>query len=72
MMQLYSLDPDYPFALTLATSLATPITAHEYRHFEDGEHKLRPLLDPVGGMPMLLIVCMAMPCIVRTTSYAGC
>jgi ribose-phosphate pyrophosphokinase len=49
MMQLYSLDPDYAFALTLAASLATPITPHEYRHFEDGEHKLRPLLDPVGA-----------------------
>lgn len=48
-MQLYSLDSDSILAKALAASLGLPIASHEDRHFEDGECKLRPLLDPRGA-----------------------
>lgn len=48
MMLLYSLDVDSPFSLNLATSLGVSLAAHENRSFEDGEYKLRPLVDPRG------------------------
>lgn len=48
-MLLFSLDSDDTFAQGLAASLGVTLAPHEYRHFEDGEHKLRPLLDPRGG-----------------------
>ena len=47
-MLLYSLDPESMFAPALAASLGVPLAPHENRSFEDGEHKLRPLLDPRG------------------------
>lgn len=47
-MQLFSLDSDPAFSHALATELGEPLAAHEYRQFEDGECKLRPLLDPCG------------------------
>ncbi|MEY3446746.1 MAG: hypothetical protein RIR45_1501, partial [Pseudomonadota bacterium] len=47
-MQLFSLDSDPAFSHALATELGVPLAAHEYRQFEDGECKLRPLLDPCG------------------------
>lgn len=48
-MLLYSLDSDDTFAQGLAASLGVTLAPHEYRRFEDGEHKLRPLLDPRRG-----------------------
>ena len=48
MMLLYSLDLDATFALALAAHLGVTLAPHENRSFEDGEHKLRPLLDPRG------------------------
>jgi ribose-phosphate pyrophosphokinase len=48
-MLLYSLDSDPTFALALATQLEVALAPHENRSFEDGEHKLRPLLDPRGS-----------------------
>ena len=47
-MLLYSLDPESTLATALAASLGVPLAPHEDRGFEDGEHKLRPLLDPSG------------------------
>ncbi len=47
-MLLYSLDTDTTFAQALAASLGVPLAPHENRSFEDGEHKLRPLVDPRG------------------------
>lgn len=47
-MLLFSLDADVTFARVLAASLGVPLAPHEDRSFEDGEHKLRPLLDPRG------------------------
>jgi ribose-phosphate pyrophosphokinase len=49
MMLLFSLDPDVTFAQALAARLGVPLAPHEDRRFEDGEHKLRPLVDPRGS-----------------------
>ena len=49
MMLLYSLDTDATFARALAANLGVTLAPHENRSFEDGEHKLRPLLDPRGS-----------------------
>lgn len=38
----------------VAESLGVPLSAHEERAFEDGEHKVRPL-DPVGGADAYVI-----------------
>jgi ribose-phosphate pyrophosphokinase len=48
-MLLFSLDPEGGFATALAAELDEPLSAHEDRRFEDGEHKLRPLVDPRGA-----------------------
>lgn len=47
-MLLFSLDSDATFAHALSAALAVPLAPHEDRSFEDGEHKLRPLVDPRG------------------------
>jgi ribose-phosphate pyrophosphokinase len=47
-MLLFSLDPDCTLAAALAADLDEPLARHEDRHFEDGEHKYRPLVDPRG------------------------
>ena len=47
-MLLFSLDPDATLAQALAASLGVTLAPHEDRSFEDGEHKLRPLVDPRG------------------------
>ncbi len=48
-MLLFSLDPDCKLAPALADELDEGIAAHEDRAFEDGEHKLRPAVDPRGA-----------------------
>lgn len=48
-MLLYSLDSDDTFAQGLAANLGVKLAPHEDRRFEDGENKLRPLLDPRGS-----------------------
>lgn len=47
-MLLYGLDTDRSFAQALATELGAALAPFENRQFEDGEHKLRPLSDPLG------------------------
>ena len=47
-MLLYCLDLDTTFARALAAGLGVTLAPHENRGFEDGEHKLRPMLDPRG------------------------
>lgn len=47
-MLLFSLDGPGPLATALAADLDTPLAPLEDRVFEDGEHKLRPLVDPRG------------------------
>jgi ribose-phosphate pyrophosphokinase len=48
-MLLFSLDPDCTFAPALAAELDESLAAHEDRGFDDGERKLRPLVDPRGS-----------------------
>ena len=48
-MLLFSLDPDCLFAPALAAELDESLSPHEDRGFEDGEHKLRPKVDPRGA-----------------------
>lgn len=48
-MLLFALDADKAFATALAADLDEALAAHEDRAFEDGEHKLRPLVDPRGA-----------------------
>lgn len=48
-MLLFALDPaDTAFTQALAADLDVNVSAHEERRFDDGEHKLRPLVDPRG------------------------
>lgn len=44
-LMLFSLDPGSSLAKTLAERLGIDISPHELRIFEDGEFKIRPLLD---------------------------
>ncbi|PNG47175.1 MULTISPECIES: ribose-phosphate diphosphokinase [unclassified Variovorax] len=48
-MLIFSLEPGNPFGRTLADALNVPLSPHEERVFDDGERKLRPLLDPCGA-----------------------
>ena len=48
-MLLFSLDTDSTFAPALAAVLDEPLSPLEDRCFEDGEHKLRPMVDPRGA-----------------------
>jgi ribose-phosphate pyrophosphokinase len=48
-MLLFSLDPDSSFAAALADDLEETLSPFEDRAFEDGEHKLRPKVDPRGA-----------------------
>lgn len=47
-MLIFALDADQAFAAALAADLDETLAAHEDRGFDDGEHKLRPLVDPRG------------------------
>lgn len=47
-MLIFSLDADKSFAGALAADLDESLAKHEDRAFEDGEHKLRPLVAPRG------------------------
>lgn len=48
-MLLFSLDPACTLAPAVAADLDRALSPHEERRFEDGEHKLRPLVDPRGA-----------------------
>lgn len=47
-MLIFNLDADGAFASSLAADLDVALAACEDRAFDDGEHKLRPLVDPRG------------------------
>jgi ribose-phosphate pyrophosphokinase len=51
---LFTLEVSRQFAEQLAQRLGLPLAPHEERSFEDGEHKLMPLVDP-GGRDVVLI-----------------
>jgi ribose-phosphate pyrophosphokinase len=46
---IFSLDPESRFAAALVAELDEGLSRHEDRAFEDGEHKVRPLVDPRGA-----------------------
>lgn len=48
-MRWYSLDVDGDLTAALQQALDLAPAPHEDRAFEDGEHKLRPLTDPLGA-----------------------
>jgi len=48
-MLLFSLESACVFAPALAAELDEALSPHEDRAFEDGEHKLRPKVDPRGA-----------------------
>jgi phosphoribosylpyrophosphate synthetase len=48
-MLLFALDASREFGAAVAAQLGHPLAAHEERTFEDGEHKIRPLVDPDGN-----------------------
>jgi ribose-phosphate pyrophosphokinase len=42
---LFALDGSRPYGERVASRLEWPLSTHEERSFEDGEHKIRPLVD---------------------------
>jgi ribose-phosphate pyrophosphokinase len=53
-MRLFALNATAELGKAIANSLGQPLSAHEEREFEDGEHKARPL-DPVTGKDVYVI-----------------
>jgi len=48
-MLLFALGASRAFGSSVASALGIPLSAHEERAFEDGEHKARPLVDVHGA-----------------------
>lgn len=48
-LQLFSLEPASELGKNLSASLGIPLSPHEERGFEDGEHKARPLVNVRGN-----------------------
>ena len=48
-MLIFGLDRERSFGQALADALDRPLSPHEERRFDDGERKLRPLVDPCGA-----------------------
>lgn len=53
-MKIFALDASRSFGLGIAAALEVPLAAHEERHFEDGEHKARPL-EVVRGEDVYIV-----------------
>ena len=49
MLQLFALQATRDLGARIATHLGHALAAHEEREFQDGEHKLRPLVDVRGA-----------------------
>lgn len=47
-MLLFALEATRDFGTRIADALGAPLARHEERTFEDAEHKIRPLVDPLG------------------------
>lgn len=47
-MNIFALNASRSFGDKVAAALGTPLSAHEEREFEDGEHKARPLVSVRG------------------------
>ena len=48
-LRLFALDASRGFGESVSARLAIPLSAHEEREFEDGEHKARPLVSVRGA-----------------------
>jgi ribose-phosphate pyrophosphokinase len=48
-MLVFALDASRDIGSAIARALGVTLAAHEERRFEDGEHKVRPLVDPAGA-----------------------
>jgi ribose-phosphate pyrophosphokinase len=48
-MKLFALQASAEFGERIARALEQPLSRHEEREFEDGEHKARPLEDVAGS-----------------------
>ena len=48
-LRLFALAASRAFGEAVSASLAIPLSAHEEREFEDGEHKARPLVSVRGA-----------------------
>jgi ribose-phosphate pyrophosphokinase len=53
-LQLFALEATGELGRAIAEALGQPLSLHEEREFEDGEHKARPL-DPVVGQDVYVI-----------------
>jgi ribose-phosphate pyrophosphokinase len=53
-LRLFALNGSEHLGRDISGQLGHPLSAHEERDFEDGEHKARPL-DPVGGADVYVI-----------------
>lgn len=47
-LKLFALNSTWPFAQQVAHEMGLPLSPHEEREFEDGEHKARPLVSVRG------------------------
>lgn len=52
--RLFALNATAELGAAIAAQLGRPLSKHEEREFEDGEHKARPL-DPVGGCDVFVV-----------------
>lgn len=53
-LQLFALEGSRAFGEQVARHLGLPLSAHEEREFEDGEHKARPLVNVRGDDVMVI------------------
>jgi ribose-phosphate pyrophosphokinase len=56
-LQVFALNATAEFGKAVADALGQPLSRHEEREFEDGEHKARPL-DTVMGRDVYVIQSM--------------
>ena len=48
-LQLFSLEAGHELGKNVSAKLGVPLSPHEEREFEDGEHKARPLVNVRGN-----------------------
>ena len=50
-LQLFALEPAHELGRKVSAKLGIPVSPHEEREFEDGEHKCRPLASVRAQVP---------------------
>src|SRR6516162_5660928 len=53
-LRLFALQATIELGTAIANALGQPLSLHEEREFEDGEHKARPL-EPVTGQDVYVV-----------------